>query len=192
MKINEIEPNEFIIKIAEELKKKGIEAPEWAQFVKTGVHKERPPVEKDWWFMRVAAILRSVALLGPVGVSKLRTKYGGKQRRGHKPAKFARGSGNIIRKALQQLEKLNFIKQATVGSHKGRILTKEGKEFLNSIAGVSTVKKEKAAKPVKEEKPKKEKKETPEKKKPVKKEQEEKPEKAPVEKNQEKSEEVKE
>ena len=47
--------NELIAKASEELKKV-IKAPEWAQFVKTGVHKERPPVEKDWFYKRAAAI----------------------------------------------------------------------------------------------------------------------------------------
>ncbi len=124
----------LIKKAALELKKKGIKAPEWASFVKTGVHKERPPVDDDWWYHRMAAVLRSVAVLGPIGVAKLRTKYGGKQRRGHKPSRFAKGSGSILRKVLQQFEEINYVKQATVGNHKGRIIAKEGKLFLNSIA----------------------------------------------------------
>ena len=145
--MNDIDPSMLIIKAAEELKKKGIKSPEWASFVKTGVHKERPPVNSDWWYHRMAAVLRSVAVLGPIGVSKLRTKYGGKQRRGHKPARFARGSGNILRKVLQQLEELNYVKQATVANHKGRIITREGKLFLNSVASEIT--------PVKAQAPKK-------------------------------------
>lgn len=145
--MNDIDPSMLIIKAAEELKKKGIKSPEWASFVKTGVHKERPPVNSDWWYHRMAAVLRSVAVLGPIGVSKLRTKYGGKQRRGHKPARFAKGSGNILRKVLQQLEELNYVKQATVSNHKGRIITREGKLFLNSVASEIT--------PVKAQAPKK-------------------------------------
>ena len=46
---------ELILKAAEELKKiPEIKAPSWAQFVKTGMHKERPPVNDDWWYMRFA------------------------------------------------------------------------------------------------------------------------------------------
>ena len=158
----ENDTNVLIAKIADELKKKGVRAPEWAQFVKTGVHKERPPSDKNWWHLRVAAILRSVAVLGPVGVSKLRTKYGGKQRRGHKPSRFMKGSGSIVRKSLQQLEDLNFIKQVSIGVHKGRIITKDGKEFLNSITGeTQKVKPKKETKPKKEKTPKAEVKEEP-------------------------------
>lgn len=135
VKYNDIQPNKLIDAIAKELKgKEGFEAPEWAIFVKTGMHKDRPPMKRDWWQTRVAAILRTVAKLGPIGVAKLRTKYGGKHRRGHKPARFAKGSGSIVRKALQQLEKANLIQQTTIGVHKGRTITKEGALFLNKIA----------------------------------------------------------
>ncbi|MCK5869026.1 MAG: 40S ribosomal protein S19, partial [Candidatus Thalassarchaeum sp.] len=26
-----------------------ISPPEWADYVKTGTHRERPPTQKDWW-----------------------------------------------------------------------------------------------------------------------------------------------
>ena len=135
VKYNDVQPNKLIYSLANELKsKEGFEAPKWSIFVKTGVHKERPPARTDWWQIRVAAILRSVAKLGPIGVAKLRTKYGGKHRRGYKPPKFEKGSGSIIRKALQQLEKANLIQQTKIGVHKGRIITKDGALLLNTVA----------------------------------------------------------
>ena len=147
MGINDVYPNDLIEKTAEELKKiEPIKPPAWAGFVKTGVHKERAPVDRDWWYKRVAAVLRTVQILGPIGVSKLRAKYGGKQRRGHQPAIFKKGSGSIIRKVLQQLDKAGFTKFTEKGVHKGRIITKEGKLFLNKIA--ESLSKEK---PVKQE-----------------------------------------
>ncbi len=133
--IYDVTPSALIEKAAESLKGiEEIQAPDWAQFVKTGMHKERPPVDPEWWYMRSAAILRSVANLGPIGVSKLRTKYGGKQNRGMKPERFARGSGNIIRKALQQLEQAGLIKQEEKGVHKGRVITAEGHKLLAGCA----------------------------------------------------------
>ncbi|MEK6901854.1 MAG: 40S ribosomal protein S19, partial [Nanoarchaeota archaeon] len=79
-------------------------------------------------------ILRSVAKLGPVGTQKLRTKFGGKKMRGYKPAEFAKGSGSIIRKIMQQLESAGLIAQASKGVHKGRILSAKGTSFLDKIA----------------------------------------------------------
>ena len=70
-----VNANELNKKAAEELKKqKLVEPTEWSKFVKTGHHKQRLPESKDWWYSRSAAILRSVAKLGPVGTEKLRTK----------------------------------------------------------------------------------------------------------------------
>jgi small subunit ribosomal protein S19e len=154
-----INPNELIEKTAIELKKiPEIKPPEWAEFVKTGVNKERPPLRTDWWYIRTAAILRSVYVLGPIGVSKLRTKYGSKRNRGYKPDKTKKSSGNIIRKALQQLSDAGFLIEEKDGVHKGRKITKKGKDFLDNIAKqispeikISKVKKQ--SKDKKEEKP---------------------------------------
>src|SRR3989338_1228886 len=102
--------------------------------LKTGMHKERPPVDEDWWYFRSASVLRNIYRFGPVGVSKLRTKYGGKKNRGVKKEHFYKGSGSILRKSLQQLEKAGFVKFAEKGVHKGRVITPKGKSFLDKIA----------------------------------------------------------
>ena len=74
----DVNAQQLVEKVAAELKKiEGIEAPEWAQFVKSGAHRERPPARADWWYIRAASILRTIYKKGPVGVSKLRSKYGG-------------------------------------------------------------------------------------------------------------------
>ncbi|MEK6969653.1 MAG: 30S ribosomal protein S19e [Nanoarchaeota archaeon] len=130
-----VNPMELNLKAADELKKQKIVQPtEWAKFVKTGHHKERLPDDPDWWYHRSAAVLRSIAKLGPVGTEKLRTKFGGLKGRGHKPEHFYKASGSIIRKILQQLEKAGLIKQVAKGVHKGRVLTPQGVSFLDKIA----------------------------------------------------------
>lgn len=113
---------ELIIALSKELKIM-IKKPEWAELVKTGVFKERPPVDSDWWYMRAASMLLKIQKLGCVGVSKLRTKYGGRKNRGVAPEHFFRGSGKIIRTILQQLEVAGLLKQDKKGHHKGRVLT---------------------------------------------------------------------
>ena len=133
--VYDVDANELIEKAAKELKKIAeLKMPEWALFVKTGVSKERQPVSRDWWYTRAASILRKLYLASPMGVSKLRTKYGGKKNRGNKPEKFYKGSGKVIRSILQQLEKAEFIKKAEKGAHKGRAITKKGKSFLDKLA----------------------------------------------------------
>lgn len=130
-----VNPQELITRTAEELKQQKLVAPaEWAKFVKTGHSKERMPDNPDWWYVRAAAILRSVAKLGPVGTQKLRTKYGGRKNRGYKPEHVYKGSGSLIRKILQQLETAQLIAKTEKGAHKGRVLTPKGTSFLDKVA----------------------------------------------------------
>jgi len=118
-------------KLVAEIKKiKEIQAPEWAVFVKTGVSKQRTPDNPDWWEVRAASVLNKVLKNGPIGTNRLSKAYGGKQNRGHRPDIKKRGSRNIIRKVLQQLEAAGLIKQIEEPSS-GKVLTKEGKELLN-------------------------------------------------------------
>ncbi len=132
MKIQDTQTNVLISNTAKKLKDiKEITKPEWANFVKTSRAKERPPVDADWWYMRAASILRKIYLLGPIGVNKLKVKYGAKKNRGHKPEKSYPGSGKIIRVILQQLEAAKLIEQTEKGAHKGRVLTAAGKSLLD-------------------------------------------------------------
>ena len=133
--VNDVPTEKLIQQIAEGLKaKEQINLPEWARFVKTGPSRERPPVESDWWYMRTASILRIIFKKGPIGVNKLRLKYGGKKNRGHKPERFYKSSGKIIRVILQQLEAAGLIEQKAVGVHKGRVVTKLGTSFVDKVA----------------------------------------------------------
>ena len=114
--------------------KEMIKAPEWVNFVKTGSGRERPPHREDWYFVRAASILVTVYKKGPIGVSKLRTKYGNKKNRGHAPERFTRASGKIIRSIFQQLEKLDLVSYKKEGVHKGRIITAKGKSLVDKNA----------------------------------------------------------
>lgn len=159
MTIYDIDPTELIERLAKELKKtESINPPKWASFVKTGAHKERPPAREDWWYVRSASVLRKVRLKGPIGVSKLKIIYGGKKNRGYAPERFKKGSGNIIRKILQQLEKAELLKQDSKGVHKGRIITPKGIKLMDAIAKKKVshkpVETKKEKKAIKEEKPK--------------------------------------
>ncbi|NIO44507.1 MAG: 30S ribosomal protein S19e [Candidatus Aenigmarchaeota archaeon] len=134
MTMRDVPPQKLILKLSEELKKnENIKQPEWSRFVKTGVSTERPPSQEDWWFLRSAAILRKIYLNGPVGTQKLRTVFGGRRRRGHKPAHHRKAGGKIIRLILQQLESAGYIKK-TEKPRKGRIITPKGQKLLSKMA----------------------------------------------------------
>ena len=127
--MNDQEPRLVIQNVAQELKKL-IKQPEWAAYVKTGTHKQKSPMDREWFFTRTASVLRTVAAKGPIGVEKLRSKYGGRKNRGMKPERFYKGSGNILRKALQELDKAGLTKQTQIGVHKGRVVTPKGRSLL--------------------------------------------------------------
>lgn len=132
--IFDVSSKELIDRIAKYLKEnKIIEPPSWALFVKTGVYKERPPTNPDWWYVRCASILRKLYLHGPIGVSRLRKMYGGRRRHGLKPPHFWKGSGSIVRKALQQLEKAGLVEKI---NKKGRVLSSKGRSFLDNMAQI--------------------------------------------------------
>ena len=138
--VYDIPAKEFIDAVAKKLENdNAIEIPKENIFSRTGVHKENPPIEKNWWHIRCASILRKIYFYGPIGVSKLRIAYGGRNRRGVKPEHFAKGSGAVIRKLLQQLEKSEYIQKKEGHGAKGRvitgrIMTPKGHSFIDKIA----------------------------------------------------------
>ncbi|MEM4268153.1 MAG: 30S ribosomal protein S19e [Candidatus Woesearchaeota archaeon] len=130
-----VKKTELIEEIAKNLREiRDIKAPVWAEYSKSGTHKSRPPARTDFWYIRSASVLFKVSRKGPIGVSKLRTFYGGKKRRGHQPPEFRKGSGSRIRKILQQLEKAGLIKYVEKGVHKGRIVTPAGSKIIAKSA----------------------------------------------------------
>jgi small subunit ribosomal protein S19e len=109
-----------------------IRPPAWAYYVKTGVHKERPPEDPDWWYYRAASLLRKLYKRGtPVGIERLRTAYGGRVNRGVAPEHFAKAGGSSIRKILQQLERAGLVRRVR---GRGRVLTEKGYSLLDNTA----------------------------------------------------------
>ncbi|MEM4511265.1 MAG: 30S ribosomal protein S19e [Nanopusillaceae archaeon] len=120
-----------------------LKPPYWAKFVKTGPDRERPPdfpADKNydnspgWWYYRAASILRAVYLKGPIGVSRLRKKYGGLRKRGMEPGKFKKGYGKIVRLILQQLEKCGLVIKVVDGKKRGRIVSNLGRSIIDKIS----------------------------------------------------------
>ncbi|MGB1586022.1 MAG: 30S ribosomal protein S19e [Thermoplasmatota archaeon] len=130
--VYDVPATQLIAAAAKELaKNESIEAPDWAPYVKTGIHKEKPPVDGDWWATRVAAVLRKVYLEGPIGTERLRQHFGGFRDRGSKPNKAVKGSGSIARKALQQLEAAGLVQNVQA---QGRIVSAQGRSLLDNAA----------------------------------------------------------
>ena len=134
----EINPQKYNFALAEALKKiKEFEAPFWVHIVKTSTHKERPSFDPDFWYKRSASILKQVYLKGTIGVSRLRSRYGGRKKRGNRPREFRKGGGKIIRTILQQAESAGLLIKSDSGKP-GRQLTEKGKKFLESVIPIDS------------------------------------------------------
>jgi len=130
--VNDVPAKELIDAIAKKLQKEdAIKIPDANIYSRTGVDRENPPMNKDWWHTRCASILRKIYINNIIGIEHLRAEYGGKRDRGSKPYKARSGSGSIVRRALQQLEKAGYIKKI---KGKGRTLTSKGVSFLDNTA----------------------------------------------------------
>ncbi len=108
----------------------GLEEPEWAKWVKTGSHAERPPADSAWWFTRAASLMRKLYLHGPVGLSDLERAYGGSKALKYYPKHHRDAGGSNIRKILKQLEQAELVSKTP----KGRILTSKGRGMLDKVA----------------------------------------------------------
>lgn len=131
--VYDVNPQDLIDRAADELEENydAVEKPEWAKYAKSGVHKERPPRQDNWWYLRSAAVLRKIYTDGPLGTERLRTIFGGKQRRGHQTEHFQQASGKVIRTILQQLEDAGLVE---LEDGEGRKITPDGQSFLDNLS----------------------------------------------------------
>ena len=128
----DVPAKELIDAVAKKLQSdKSIVLPNGSSYSRTGVDKENPPVDRDWWYIRCASILRKIYINNVIGIEHLRAEYGGKRDRGSKPYKARSGSGSIVRRALQQLEKAGYVSKI---KGKGRVLTSKGRSFMDNAS----------------------------------------------------------
>ncbi len=123
----------LIERLAKHLKEEvdAVTQPSWTPFIKTGVHNQRPPQNPDWWFVRCASILRKIYMKGPIGTELLRQQYGGRIDRGARPEHARKGSGAIVRNAIQQLQKAGLVVSQ---KNEGRVVTNEGRKLLDRLS----------------------------------------------------------
>jgi small subunit ribosomal protein S19e len=130
--VYDVPADQLIQRVAAQLKSDSkIKAPEWAPFVRTGVHTEKASENPDWFFVRSASVLRKVYLKGPIGVEHIAQEYGGYRDRGSKPNRAEAGSGSVARKAIQRLEEAGLL-QSIKG--RGRVVSSKGRALLDNSA----------------------------------------------------------
>jgi small subunit ribosomal protein S19e len=114
-----------------------LDEPDWAPYAKSGSGREFPPEQADYWSVRAASVLRTVAKDGPVGVERLANRYGsvkdGTDRYGMKPRHGTAGSRKQLRTMLQQLEDAGYLERPP--NDEGRVISAEGQSLLDTTAG---------------------------------------------------------
>ena len=128
----DVPAKELIDELAKKLQNDdNILIPDENRYVKTSVDRENSPIMNNWWYIRCASILRKIYIKNNIGIEHLRAEYGGKKDRGSKRYKTKSGSGTVIRRAVQQLEKAGYV---TKIKGKGRVITPKGRSFLDNTS----------------------------------------------------------
>lgn len=89
-------------------------------------------MEKNWYYVRAAALARKIYLRGGVGIGYYRHTFGGSTRRGARRNHHTKASGAIIRHIVKQLESIGVVEKDPKG---GRRITAEGQRDIDRIAG---------------------------------------------------------
>lgn len=126
----QVESGKLIGAAAERLKEKGVAKPAYVDYVKTGPSRERVPEQKDFWYVRCSSLLRQIYIRGPIGISRLRTRYGSRKMHLVRRHHHWDAGGSIITDALNALEKAGYVKKGA----KGREITAAGRSFLDKVA----------------------------------------------------------
>jgi len=131
--VRDVDSAAFVNAYAAHLKQQGkLDLPDWVEYIKTSRARELPPQDKDWYYIRCAAIARRIYLRPGTGTGGLTKVFSsGNYRKGVKPNHHTLASAGNIRHALQQLGKLGIIE---AHGDKGRRVSKQGQRDLDRIA----------------------------------------------------------
>jgi len=127
--VYDVPAEKLILAVAEDLKKK-VKEPDYTLYIKTGVSKDRAPDQQDWWYVRMAAVLRKFYTKEALGTELLRGYFGSLHKRGCARPHFEKASGKVIRDCVQNLEKLGYLEKA----EKGRKITAAGRKYVDGFA----------------------------------------------------------
>ncbi|MEM0132321.1 30S ribosomal protein S19e [Acidiplasma sp.] len=128
--VKEVPAEALISEIVNEFKSRNVEIPEWTKFLKDGKGKEKSWTQPDWYYTRLASILRKIYIKGNIGISRMSQEYGSRQDRGTKRYHPVQSSRFIIRYMFHALETMGYVKKDKAG----RVLTPAGQALLDKAS----------------------------------------------------------
>ena len=105
--------------------------PNCTELVKTSHGRDRAPQNVDWYYIRCAAVLRAIYLRPGQGTGGLSKRFGIKKNRGSRPEITTRASRGLLHWCCRSLEGLKLLAK---GKESGRVVTKEGRKKVDTIA----------------------------------------------------------
>ncbi|CAD26072.1 40S RIBOSOMAL PROTEIN S19 [Encephalitozoon cuniculi GB-M1] len=96
--------------------------------MKTGEGREQAPIEEDWYFTRMASIVRQISIKGAVTSEFLAKRYGSLKNRGCRPSKYVGAYPEIGESVLENLKNMGWINE-----HPKDMLTEKGKTIVREI-----------------------------------------------------------
>jgi small subunit ribosomal protein S19e len=131
--LKDIPATQFVTALAAHFKKTGkYELPAMHDLIKTGSHRELPPQDADWYYLRLASVARKVYLQPAVGIEHLAHAYGGKYWSKMTTKHHGKAARGNVRHALKALESTKLI--AKKEGKTGRFITAAGRRELDVIA----------------------------------------------------------
>jgi small subunit ribosomal protein S19e len=128
----DVDQSDLVRVVGQFLKKQGkITMPNGHEFAKTSSAKEQTPEDPDWYYYKLASMLRRLNYRKHIGVGGFRKVYSTRKNNGCAREHTALGNQGIIRRGLQALEKLGYVAKHEDG---GRVLSSEGRKVLDRMA----------------------------------------------------------
>ncbi|KAM0681100.1 Rps19ep [Glugoides intestinalis] len=106
-----------------------IELPKNHDLIKTSHGKQYSPEDPNWFYTRMASVVRAAMRKGSVSLKGLARKYSCRKNAGVRPSRYSKGSDFVIQSAIEQLVKIGWFSF----SNKKDVLTKTAKEVLGEI-----------------------------------------------------------
>jgi small subunit ribosomal protein S19e len=141
--VRDVPANKWIKTMAAHLKQEGkLFVPNCTELVKTSHGRERAPQNPDWYYYRCAAVLRRIYVRPGTGYGGLSKAFGKKKNNGSAPEHTVKASRGLLHWCCRSLEGLKLVAK---GKTSGRVLTKEGKKKVDTVAFNTLIRRRPAA-----------------------------------------------
>ena len=130
--VRDVHTQRWVKAMASHLKQEGkLFVPRCSELIKTSHGRERAPQNPDWYYVRCAAVLRAIYLRPGTGYGGLSKRFSNKKNRGSQPEQYQKAARGPLHWCCRSLEGLKLIQK---GKTSGRIITKDGRKKVDTVA----------------------------------------------------------